>query len=41
MKSATYIAEITNQKNEKYLPEARNPLACLPARFVSTKQFSA
>ena len=30
MKSTTYIAEITNQKNEKYLSEGRNPLACLP-----------
>ena len=30
MKITTYIAEITNQKNEKYLPEGRNPLACLP-----------
>ena len=41
MKSTTYIAETTNQKNEKYLSEERNPLACLPARFVSTKKFSA
>ena len=30
MKITTYIAEITNQKNEKYLSEGRNPLACLP-----------
>ena len=30
MKSTTYIAEITNQKNEKYLSKGRNPLlACL------------
>ena len=28
MKSPTYIAEITTQKNEKYLSEGRNPLAC-------------
>ena len=30
MKSTTCIAEITKQKNEKYLPKGRNPLACLP-----------
>ena len=30
MKGTTYIAEITNQKYEKYLSEGRNPLACLP-----------
>ena len=41
MKSTTYIAEITNQKNEKYLSEGRNPLACLPPRVVSAKKFSA
>ena len=40
MKSTTYIAEITTQKNEKYLSEGRNPLACLPAHFMSTKKFS-
>ena len=34
MKSATYIVEITNQKNETYLPMGRNPLACLPARLL-------
>ena len=28
MKSTTYIDEITTQKNEKYLSEGRNPLAC-------------
>ena len=32
MKSTTYIAEITTQTNEKYLPEDKNPLACLPDR---------
>ena len=31
MKSTTYIVEITTQKNEKYLSEGRNPLACSPA----------
>ena len=41
MKSTTYIAETTNQKNEKYLSEERNPLACLPPRLVSAKKFSA
>ena len=41
MKSITYIAEITNQKNEKYLSMGRNPLACLPPRLVSAKKFSA
>ena len=41
MKSTTYIVEITNQKNEKYLSEGRNPLAWLPPRLVSTKKFSA
>ena len=30
MKSTTYIVEITNQKNEKYLSKGRNPFACLP-----------
>ena len=41
MKSATYITEITTQKNEKYLSKGENPLACLPACFMSTKKFSA
>ena len=41
MKNTTYIAEITNQKNEKYLSEGRNLLACLPPRLVSAKKFSA
>ena len=40
MKSTTYIVEITTQKNEKYLSEERNPLACLPARLLSTKKVS-
>ena len=40
MKSTTYIAEITTQKNEKYLSEGRNPLACSPAHLVSTKKSS-
>ena len=35
MKSTTYIVEITTQKNEKYLSEERNPLACLPARLLA------
>ena len=38
MKSTTYIMEITNQKNEKYLSEGRNPLACLPRRLVASCQ---
>ena len=41
MKRTTYIVEITNQKNEKYLSEGRNPLAWLPPRLVSTNKFSA
>ena len=43
MKSTTYIAEITNQKNEKYLSKGRNPLACLltTSPLVSAKKFSA
>ena len=40
MKSTAYIVEITAQKNEKYLSEVRNTLACLHARVVSTKKFS-
>ena len=40
MKSTTYIVEITNQKNEKYLYVGRNPVAWLPPRLVSTKKFS-
>ena len=38
MRSTTYIAEITDQKNEKYLSEGRNPLACLPPRLVASCQ---
>ena len=37
MKSTTYIVEITNQKDEKYLSEGRNPLACSPAGLVSAR----
>ena len=38
MKSTTYIVEITNQKNEKYLYMGRNPVAWLPHCL---KKFSA
>ena len=41
MKSTTYIVEIINQKNEKYLFAGRNPVACLHPRLVSAKKFSA
>ena len=41
MKSTTYIVEIINQKNEKYLSEGGNPLACLPPRLMSAKKSSA
>ena len=41
MKSTTYIVEITNQKNEKYLYVGKNPVAWSPPRLVSTKKFSA
>ena len=41
MKSTTCIAEITNQKNEKYLSKGRNPLVRLPPRLVSAQKFSA
>ena len=40
MKSTTYIIEITNQKNERYLSEGRNPLAYSPPCLLSTKKFS-
>ena len=40
MKSITYIAEITTQKNEKYISEEWNLPACSSAHFVSTKKFS-
>ena len=33
-----YIVEITTQKNEKYLSEGRNPLACSPARLLVSCQ---
>ena len=40
MKSATYFAEITNQKAEKYLPErGKLESTCLPAHLVSTEKF--
>ena len=35
MKSTTYIVEITNQKNEKYLYVGRNPVAWLPPHLAS------
>ena len=35
MKITTYIVEITNQKNEKYLSEGRNPLVCLPPHLLA------
>ena len=39
MKNATYIIEITTQKNEKYLSDGgRNPLACLPACLLTSCQ---
>ena len=38
MKSTTCIAEITNQKNEKYLPTGRNPLVCLPPCLLASCQ---
>ena len=38
MKSTTHIVEITNQKNEKYLSMGRNPVACLPSRFLASRQ---
>ena len=40
MKSTTYIVEITNQKNEKYLYVGRNPVAWSPPPLMSTKKFS-
>ena len=36
MKSTTYIVEINKQKNEKYLPEGRNPLTCSPPRLLAS-----
>ena len=38
MKSITYIVEITNQKNEKYLYVGRNPVAWLPRRLLALCQ---
>ena len=38
MKSTTCIAEITNQKNEKYLSEGRNPLAWLLPHLLASCQ---
>ena len=41
MKSTTYIAKITTQKNEKYLlerEENQNPLACSSARLLTSCQ---
>ena len=35
MKSTTYIVEITNQKNEKYLYVGRNPVAWLPPSLLA------
>ena len=35
MKSTTYIVQITTQKDEKYLSEGRNLLACLPGRRLA------
>ena len=35
MKSTTHIFKITNQKNEKYQCEGRNPVACLPSHLTS------
>ena len=35
MKSTTYIIEMTNQKNEKYQSEGRNPLACSPLHLLA------
>ena len=38
MKSTTYIIEITNQKNEKYLYVGRNPVAWSPSRLLASCQ---
>ena len=38
MKNTTYIAEITTQKNENYLSEGKNPLACSPACLLALCQ---
>ena len=38
MKSTTYIIEITNQKNEKYLYVGRNPVAWSPPHLLALRQ---
>ena len=38
MKSTTYIVELTNQKNEKYLYLGRNPVAWSPPCFLASCQ---
>ena len=38
MKSTTYIVEITNQKNEKYLYVGSNPVAWSPPRLLASCQ---
>ena len=38
-KNITYIAEITNWKNEKYLSEGRNSLPCSCAHLLASKYF--
>ena len=38
MKITTYIIEITTQKNQKYLSEARNPLTGLADRLLASFQ---
>ena len=38
MKSATFIIEITSQKNENYPSEERKPLACLSACLLASCQ---
>ena len=38
MKSTTYIVEITNQKNEKYLYVGRSPVAWLPPCLLTSCQ---
>ena len=45
MKSTTYFAEITTEKDEKYLPGGKKLGStclptCSPASFMSTKEFS-
>ena len=38
MKSTTYIVEITNRKNEKYLYVGRNPVAWSPLHLLASCQ---